>query len=238
MKRLFALFPKVWSDGCAILARRWWVGVLCAAALGSVTAWVLSVPNGPGPRTASTGVLLAASLVVWFIAFAETRRREDPAFSLTGETRSDIFWLVFLYGLAETIIAIPVYFVLLWIHRSQLAVIWFVFVDAAVRARLGYIFFAPKVDDRIGYSWAISSGPALVPSLLLGGIFTLSMWVPNNVLAHVLPRSIAQGSLPLVDFLALAFVFPWMQRWMRVAEAMHPVHEVPGPVEEATSASR
>jgi len=68
MKHLFALFPAVWSDGCAILARRWWVGVLCAAALGSATAWVLSVPNGPGPRSVSTGVLLVTSLVVWFIA--------------------------------------------------------------------------------------------------------------------------------------------------------------------------
>jgi len=222
MQQLFELFPAVWSDARAILARRWWLGLLCAIALGSATAWALSVPSGAGPRLVTTAVLLLTTLVVWFVVYAETRRREDPAYAVTGEARADLFWLVLLFALAETVIAVPVFWILSNAHQPLLGLIWFFVVDAYLRGRFGYVFFLPALDDRIGYSSKLSSGPALVPSLALGAIFALSMQIPNYVLARVVPGAIAQGALPLVDFVALAFVFPWTFRWMRVAEAMQP----------------
>ncbi len=229
VKAPFLLIPAAWNDFLAIVARRWWIGLLVAFAVGALYFWAPQ-SGRPDWRQLAYDV---GYFVLWIPIYVDTMRIGEPGYSLTAPRFGRLLLIGFGFMVCVAVFMVPGILLERALAIPWLLTAWRTALYLLLATKLGFVFFAAEhPEGAFAFSWRITSRAAFVPTLGLTVIATLLVRGLQWVVMPVAPRThivqaIETFAWLLVAIGTTAFINPWMIRWMHVAETMQPSVEAP-----------
>jgi hypothetical protein len=208
------------------LRRRWLVALGMAAVLSA--AYAVAHSSGAPlawPRTLEIVLTSALTLCV----FADAMRIADPSYRVTGQRFWMLVWVTVVFSFALLVAEIPA-FVLFANHQAAIGTAVTVVIGIFVMARLGFAWFLADLDaSPVFYSWLLTRGPALLPSLVPAALSWLPSELTNGIGRIALPGATAQALVVRTTLivastlLSCAWLYPLLARWLPICQRINEV---------------